>query len=274
MHSLWVFHEYRGAYFPIHPSPSSCTNILNRANVPRLIHQVSQEEFGGMISAAAALPKKFGFDWWQACGCLFVFAINLLYFSKIWFDCCECREALLTCSRPSTRTGMALSPLTSGSALPTRTTRWEVMVLVIMMYKKQRLGQVQLPFLKFLWLNMKWNSKKWSWFLLFAGPEGSAHCFRQAGQGPVCRWLQGGEHLLLLLLLFCCCLLLFFVAVVPFCCCIYLWGKLIFGHKLFVFSLWTRPLRATRRSTSSPGNVSRFTHVVSILTMQWKECLL
>merc|ERR1712032_1027721 len=27
--------------------------------------QVSQDEFGGMISAAAALPKKFGFDWWQ-----------------------------------------------------------------------------------------------------------------------------------------------------------------------------------------------------------------
>merc|ERR1712032_1284591 len=26
---------------------------------------VSQDEFGGMISAAAALPKKFGFDWWQ-----------------------------------------------------------------------------------------------------------------------------------------------------------------------------------------------------------------
>merc|ERR1711971_1128338 len=30
--------------------------------------QVSQDEFGGMISAAAALPKKFGFDWWQPCG--------------------------------------------------------------------------------------------------------------------------------------------------------------------------------------------------------------
>merc|ERR1712066_1072369 len=27
--------------------------------------QVSQDEFGGMISAAAAFPKKFGFDWWQ-----------------------------------------------------------------------------------------------------------------------------------------------------------------------------------------------------------------
>merc|ERR1712130_420087 len=27
--------------------------------------QVSLDEFGGMISAAAALPKKFGFDWWQ-----------------------------------------------------------------------------------------------------------------------------------------------------------------------------------------------------------------
>ena len=26
---------------------------------------MSQDEFGGMISAAAALPKKFGFDWWQ-----------------------------------------------------------------------------------------------------------------------------------------------------------------------------------------------------------------
>ena len=81
MQSLWVFHEYRGAYFPIHPFPSSCKNILNRANVPRFIHQVSQEEFGGMISAAAALPKKFGFDWWQACGCLFVLANNLLFFS-------------------------------------------------------------------------------------------------------------------------------------------------------------------------------------------------
>jgi len=27
--------------------------------------QVSEDEFGGMINAAAALPKKFGFDWWQ-----------------------------------------------------------------------------------------------------------------------------------------------------------------------------------------------------------------
>ena len=31
-------------------------------------YQVSEDEFGGMINAAAALPKKFGFDWWQA-GC-------------------------------------------------------------------------------------------------------------------------------------------------------------------------------------------------------------
>ena len=29
-------------------------------------YQVSEDEFGGMINAAAALPKKFGFDWWQA----------------------------------------------------------------------------------------------------------------------------------------------------------------------------------------------------------------
>merc|ERR1711962_487026 len=27
--------------------------------------QVSEDEFGGMINAAAALPKKFGFDWRQ-----------------------------------------------------------------------------------------------------------------------------------------------------------------------------------------------------------------
>ena len=31
-------------------------------------YQVSEDEFGGMINAAAALPKKFGFDWWQV-GC-------------------------------------------------------------------------------------------------------------------------------------------------------------------------------------------------------------
>merc|ERR1712211_225045 len=43
-------------------------NILLRAFVSAdadFDGQVSQEEFGGMISAAAALPKKFGFDWWQ-----------------------------------------------------------------------------------------------------------------------------------------------------------------------------------------------------------------
>ena len=32
--------------------------------------QVSEDEFGGMINAAAALPKKFGFDWWQV-GCTY-----------------------------------------------------------------------------------------------------------------------------------------------------------------------------------------------------------
>merc|ERR1712055_1069098 len=43
-------------------------NILLRAFVSAdcdFDGQVSQDEFGGMISAAAALPKKFGFDWWQ-----------------------------------------------------------------------------------------------------------------------------------------------------------------------------------------------------------------
>merc|ERR1712223_637211 len=41
-------------------------NILLRAFVSADANfdgQVSQEEFGGMISAAAALPKKFGFDY-------------------------------------------------------------------------------------------------------------------------------------------------------------------------------------------------------------------
>ena len=33
-------------------------------------YQVSEDEFGGMINAAAALPKKFGFDWWQV-GCTY-----------------------------------------------------------------------------------------------------------------------------------------------------------------------------------------------------------
>jgi hypothetical protein len=27
--------------------------------------QVSEDEFAKMIEAASALPKKFGFDWWQ-----------------------------------------------------------------------------------------------------------------------------------------------------------------------------------------------------------------
>ena len=36
-----------------------------------LPYQVSLDEFGGMISAAAALPKKFGFDWWQVSIALF-----------------------------------------------------------------------------------------------------------------------------------------------------------------------------------------------------------
>merc|ERR1712055_53304 len=43
-------------------------NILLRAFVSAdadFDGQVSLDEFGGMISAAAALPKKFGFDWWQ-----------------------------------------------------------------------------------------------------------------------------------------------------------------------------------------------------------------
>merc|ERR1712080_709067 len=43
-------------------------NILLRAFITAdcdFDGQVSEEEFGGMIEAAAALPKKFGFDWWQ-----------------------------------------------------------------------------------------------------------------------------------------------------------------------------------------------------------------
>jgi len=43
-------------------------NILLRAFISAdcdFDGQVSEEEFGGMITAAAALPKKFGFDWWQ-----------------------------------------------------------------------------------------------------------------------------------------------------------------------------------------------------------------
>merc|ERR1712012_340663 len=43
-------------------------NILLRAFVGAdcdFDGQVSEDEFGGMINAAAALPKKFGFDWWQ-----------------------------------------------------------------------------------------------------------------------------------------------------------------------------------------------------------------
>merc|ERR1712050_30462 len=43
-------------------------NILLRAFITAdcdFDGQVSEEEFGGMIDAAAALPKKFGFDWWQ-----------------------------------------------------------------------------------------------------------------------------------------------------------------------------------------------------------------
>merc|ERR1711872_656810 len=59
--------------------------------------QVSEDEFGGMINAAAALPKKFGFDWWQG--------------------------SPSDQSRRLTRTGTAPFPLTSGSASPTRTTR-------------------------------------------------------------------------------------------------------------------------------------------------------
>merc|ERR1712107_138980 len=59
--------------------------------------QVSEDEFGGMINAAAALPKKFGFDWWQGSPSDQFKAID--------------------------RTATALFPLTSGSDLPTRTTR-------------------------------------------------------------------------------------------------------------------------------------------------------
>merc|ERR1712226_984559 len=43
-------------------------NILLRAFVTADVDfdgKVSEQEFGGMIAAAAALPKKFGFDWWQ-----------------------------------------------------------------------------------------------------------------------------------------------------------------------------------------------------------------
>jgi len=43
-------------------------NILLRAFVSAdcdFDGKVSEQEFGGMIAAAAALPKKFGFDWWQ-----------------------------------------------------------------------------------------------------------------------------------------------------------------------------------------------------------------
>merc|ERR1712130_522795 len=39
--------------------------VEDQSNDCYLDGQVSQDEFGGMISAAAALPKKFGFDWWQ-----------------------------------------------------------------------------------------------------------------------------------------------------------------------------------------------------------------
>merc|ERR1711872_1056174 len=59
--------------------------------------QVSEDEFGGMINAAAALPKKLA----STGG----------------------REARPTSSRLLTRTATALFPLTSGSALLTRTTR-------------------------------------------------------------------------------------------------------------------------------------------------------
>ena len=41
-----------------------CPVCVLKVTSPAL-YQVSQDEFGGMISAAAALPKKFGFDWWQ-----------------------------------------------------------------------------------------------------------------------------------------------------------------------------------------------------------------
>jgi len=43
-------------------------NILLRAFISAdcdFDGQVSEEEFSGMINAAAALPKKFGFDWWK-----------------------------------------------------------------------------------------------------------------------------------------------------------------------------------------------------------------
>merc|ERR1712107_902660 len=75
-------------------------NILLRAFVSAdadFDGQVSQEEFGGMISAAAALPKKFGFDWWQGSPADMFKAID--------------------------ENGDGSVSSTSGWALPTRTTR-------------------------------------------------------------------------------------------------------------------------------------------------------
>jgi len=46
-------------------------NILLRAFVTADIDfdgQVSEDEFEGMINAAAAFPKKFGFEWWAGSG--------------------------------------------------------------------------------------------------------------------------------------------------------------------------------------------------------------
>ena len=39
---------------------------------------MSEDEFGGMINAAAALPKKFGFDWWQVQFVILVIVIAIV----------------------------------------------------------------------------------------------------------------------------------------------------------------------------------------------------
>ena len=95
---------------------------------------MSEDEFGGMINAAAALPKKFGFDWWQVMlDSIFTFltifltiliVVNVIIVIIVIIIVNNIREARRTSSRRSTRTATVPFLSTSGLALHTRTTRY------------------------------------------------------------------------------------------------------------------------------------------------------
>ena len=94
-------------------------NILLRSFISADVDfdgQVSEDEFGGMISSADAFPKKFGFEWWAGSG-------------KDQFKAID-------------ETAMEAFPLTNGSTLPTNTTNPRSFPLLSINRRKMRSSKI------------------------------------------------------------------------------------------------------------------------------------